>query len=68
MDNYYYKLVCVDDTNPMEYQVLLDKNVSTLDEVHAFVERHIHEYILDLVKWILIPFKKDDVKVNGKPA
>ena len=64
MDNYYYKLVCVDETNPMGYRVLNDENFDSLDAVHEFVQRHINEYIPNLVKWMLMPFKKDEVRVK----
>lgn len=67
-DEYFYKLVCIDDSNPIEYRVLLEKNISTLDEAHEFVQIHMHEFIPNLVKWMLIPFKKDAIKINGEPA
>lgn len=65
MENYYYKLVCVDETNPLEYEILEDKNVDSLDDVHEFVVEHIKDYQPDKTKWILLPFKKENVKVNS---
>ena len=64
-DEYFYKLVCVDESNPLEYTVLFEKNVDTLDMAHELVQRHIHEYIPNMVKWMLIPFRKDGMAVRG---
>lgn len=63
-DEYFYKLVCIDESNPLEYTVLLEENVDTLDKVHELVEKHIHEYIPNMVKWMLIPFRKDSVVIG----
>lgn len=37
-NQYFFKLVCVDETNPLAYEVLEDVNMRTLDEVHRYVE------------------------------
>lgn len=61
MDAYYYKLVCVDETNPLEFEVLEDMNVGSLDDVHKFVTEHIKDHQPDRTKWMLLPFKKDAI-------
>lgn len=58
MDAYYYKIVCVDETNPLEYEVLEDVNVGCLEDVHKFVTEHIGNYQPDKTKWMLLPMKK----------
>lgn len=68
MDKYCYKLVCVDENNAMGYRVLSDELFNNLDDVHTFVEDHINQYTPELTKWMLLPFKKDAIKVNGEPA
>lgn len=64
MDGYYFKLVCVDEQNPMEYCVLVDKIIGNLDEVHQYVKEHIKRYTPEITKWMLIPMRKDLVKIS----
>ena len=58
MDNYFFNLVCVDDTN-VGFCVLEEKNFGNLEEVHKYVEEHISKYTPERIKWILYPKKKD---------
>lgn len=59
MEKYYFKLVCVNENNPLEYEVLEDVNVATLNEVHAYVVNCIHKHKHpELTKWMLLPIKK----------
>lgn len=58
MGEFFFKLVCVDETNPLEYEVLEDVNVGCLDDVHKFVTEHIGNYQPDKTKWMLLPMKK----------
>ena len=67
MDQYYYKLVCVDEANPLEYTILEEKNLDNLDAIHDFVKEHMDEHLTKRAKWILLPFKKEDFTVI-KPA
>lgn len=54
MENLFFKVVCVNDSNPMEYQVLEDVNRGNLDEVHEFVTQMYEKHIGS--KWMLIPY------------
>ena len=65
MEGYAFKLVCVDENNPLEYRVLTDENFEDLDKIHEFIQRHIHEHNPDFTKWMLIPFRKLNVVVGG---
>ena len=58
MEDYYFKLVCVDEQHPLGYRVLEDENLGNLDDVHKYVEEHIECHHLDSIKWMLIPMKK----------
>lgn len=58
MDNYYFKLVCVDEQNPIGYQVLEDVNLNNLKDVHRYVKKHINRHPLGAIKWMLIPMIK----------
>ena len=50
----FYKLVCVDESDPLEYKVITDVNRSTLDDIHEYVKEHIGQYAH--AKWMLIPY------------
>lgn len=58
MDNYYFKLVCVDEQNPLEYGILEDVNLDNLEDVHKYVKAHLFHHIPEGIKWMLIPMKK----------
>lgn len=54
MEKQFFKLVCVDENNPFEYEVLEDVNKGTLEEVHSYVKQNIHKH--KSAKWTLIPY------------
>ena len=58
MENYYFKVVCIDDTNPLEFMVIEDKNLGTLDDVHNFISERILQNDPTRAKWILLPMQK----------
>ncbi len=61
MSNYYFKLVCVDEHNPLEYKVLEDKNLGNLEDVHKYVKEHIDTHHPESTKWMLMPIKKMNI-------
>lgn len=63
MDNYYFKLVCVDEQHPLGYCVLEDVNLNNLEDVHEYVEDHINNHPLDTIKWMLIPMIKPNTVI-----
>ena len=63
MSNYYFKLVCVDEQNPLEYEVLEDVNLDSLDDVHKYVEDHIKDHTPETNKWMLLPMKKQKIDI-----
>lgn len=52
MGKNYFKIVCIDESDPFEYKVLEDANRSTIDEVHEFVKEKLPLH--DGAKWILL--------------
>ena len=50
----FYKLVCVDESDPLEYQTLEDINCGCLEEVHEYVTKNIGKH--KNAKWMLLPF------------
>lgn len=55
MERNYLRVVCVDEGNPLEYEVLEDTNKGNLNELHKFLIENWHKYCRNGVKWILIP-------------
>lgn len=55
-DSVFFKIVCVDENNPLEYGVLEDANRGTIQEALDFVGKNYRKH--DLAKWILLPYPK----------
>ena len=58
MKNYAFKLVCIDDSSPLEFAVLEDKNCGSLKEVYEYMSHNIYEHDLSSCKWLLLPIHK----------
>ncbi len=57
-NNYAFKIVCVDENNPIEYSVLDDVNVGDMDEVCKYISKNYKNFNLDVCKCIIIPIQK----------
>lgn len=59
LGSYFFKLVCVNENNPLEYEVLEDVNLSNLENVHSFVKKYFEIHNMpEMTKWLLLPMKK----------
>lgn len=58
MEDYAFKLVCIDDSSPLEFVVLDDVNRSTLTEIHEYMMANAGKYDLNSCKWLLLPIHK----------
>ena len=58
MENYFYRLVCVDEHNPLEYSVLKDETIGELEAVYEYIGQHIGDYTPELTKWMLFPVRR----------
>lgn len=58
MDNHAFKLVCIDDSSPLEFVVLDDVNRSTLTDIHEYLLQNMSRYDLDSCKFLLLPIHK----------
>ena len=65
MENYYFRLICVDEQNPIYYHVLVDETLGTLEDVHKYVKKNIENNIQNMSKWMLIPIKKQELIIHG---
>ena len=52
-ENVFFKLVCLDDTDPFEYKIHMDLNRASLEEIHEIVKNNIGNY--KTAKWLLLP-------------
>lgn len=53
MEKEYFRLICIDENDPLEYRILVDENKENLEEVHKFVKNNFHKY--QNAKWLLLP-------------
>ncbi len=55
MERNFVRVICVDESDPMEYKILEDVNKGTLDEVHTFLEETYYKHIGSGIRWLLLP-------------
>lgn len=53
--NVAFKLVCIDDSSPFDFQVLDDINRGSLDEIFMYLNENIEKFNLTTCKWLLLP-------------
>ncbi len=58
--NYAFKIVCVDENNPIEYRVLDDINVRDMNTVCEHISKNYKRFNLDACKCIIIPIPKSE--------
>lgn len=49
----FLKIVCVDESDPLEYKILEDANRSSLQEVHEFISSRYDKH--KGARWIMYP-------------
>ena len=49
----FFKVVCIDENNPLEYRILEYFNCNDLESVHEFVTQKLKKH--QGAKWILLP-------------
>lgn len=58
-NDYFFKLVCLDETNPFHYSVLEEENFNNIQDLHKYIDDHIDDHHPEFSKWILLrPSKK----------
>lgn len=57
-DNFAFKIVCVDENNPIEYKILDDVNKDSITEVCQYLKSHYGDFGLEDCKWMIIPIPK----------
>lgn len=56
--NFAFKIVCVDENNPVVYKVLDDVNKDNITEVCQYLKSNYNNFDLINCKWIIIPISK----------
>ena len=57
MEKDFIKVVCIDESDPLEYKVLEDKNVGNLNELFQFLDSKYPQHIKNGIRWLLLPSK-----------
>ena len=57
MEKDFIKVVCIDESDPLEYKVLEDKNVGSLNELFQFLDRKYPQHSENGIRWLLLPSK-----------
>jgi hypothetical protein len=57
MEREFFRIVCIDESDPMEYKILEDSNKGDLDEVHNFVKENYEKHKKQGVRWLLLQAK-----------
>lgn len=65
-NDYAFKIVCLDENNPLEYSVLDEVNVSDIKEVCEYISKNYKRFNLDVCKCIIIPIAKSKPIGNSK--
>lgn len=56
--NYAFKIVCVDENNPVAYTILDEVNKGNMLETCKYLQDNYSDYDLNKCKWIIIPIPK----------
>ncbi len=57
-NNYAFKIVCLDENNPLAYSILDEANVGDMKEVCEYISKNYKRFNLDVCKCIIIPIAK----------
>lgn len=59
-NNYAFKIVCLDENNPIEYSILDEVNVGDIGEVCKYLKENYNKFNLSVCKWTIIPIYKSN--------
>ena len=55
---YAFKIVCLDENNPIDYSILDYVNKSDINEVCNYLQENYKKFDMDNCKWIILPISK----------
>lgn len=56
--NFAFKLVCIDENNPISYKVLDEINKGNIQEVCDYLKDNYKNFDINNCKWMIIPISK----------
>lgn len=57
-ENYSFKIVCLDENNPIRYSILDEIILGSIDEVCTYFKDNYDKFDLEVCKWVVIPIYK----------
>lgn len=60
---YAFKVVCLDENNPVEYTILDEVNIKDMEEVCKYLQENYLKFNMDNCKWIILPMSKQSNKI-----
>lgn len=57
-NEYAFKVVCLDENNPIGYTVLDEVNKRDMNEVCKYLQENYKNFDMDNCKWIILPMSK----------
>lgn len=55
MEKEFFRVICIDESDPFEYKVLEDANRANLKEIHLFMDENFYKHIGNGIRWIVLP-------------
>ena len=60
-NEYFFRLICLDETNPLHYSILEEENFGNIQDLHEYMDNHIDDHHPDRSKWILLRQSKTNL-------
>ena len=57
-NEYAFKIVCLNENNPIEYMILDETNKSDINEVCKYLQENYKKFDMSNCKWIILPISK----------
>lgn len=55
MTKEYFRVICIDESDPLEYKIVEDVNKGSLDDVHKFLDENYEKHHGNGIRWLLLP-------------
>ena len=55
MKRNYVRIVCIDESDPIEYKILEDVNRGTIEDVNSFLKESVSQHVGNGIRWLLLP-------------
>ena len=55
MTTEFIRIICIDESDPLEYRILEDSNKGSVDEVNIFLKDNYSKHKGVGIRWLLLP-------------